>query len=111
MRNQLELFEPSESKLKVIRNEEIIKLNTKKRQPQILKSFIVNSYHIMIWANVSERTAQRELRKIRVYWKIRERGFVTLCEVADYYGWRGERLLRELNGSKLSLQEDIREKI
>lgn len=42
---------------------------------------------------------------------MRDRAKVTFVEIADYYGWRGDRLLEELNHRKLTTIEKIREKI
>jgi cob(I)alamin adenosyltransferase len=124
MKHQLELFTTAEQKVAekqpiksenstkatAVPNLENLTSNIQKQTPP-LDTFIVHSAHLEVWADVSPRTAQREMRKIRKSFKMRDRAKVTFIEVADYYGWRGDRLLKELNHRKLTIIEKIKEKI
>jgi hypothetical protein len=124
MKHQLELFTTTEQKVaekQAEKTEQQVEAtaipnidnqtpNIEKQTPP-LDTFIVHSAHLEVWADVSPRTAQREMRKIRKSFKMRDRAKVTFIEVADYYGWRGDRLLKELNHRKLTIIEKIKEKI
>ena len=111
MKPQLEIFTTEATATTKAIQTEAQTTETKKRKEEILQTFIVHSAHLEVWADVSPRTAQREMRKIRKSFKMRDRAKVTFVEVADYYGWRGDRLLKELNHRKLTTVEKIREKL
>lgn len=76
----------------------------------ITQTFVVYAAHIEIWANVSAKTAQREMRKIRNHFGLPKRARITFLEVADFYGWRKQELLDELNTRRIKLKEKIRDK-
>jgi len=77
----------------------------------ITQTFVVYAAHIEVWADVSAKTAQREMRKIRNHFGLQKRARLTFLEVAEFYGWRKQELLEELNTRRIRVKERLKEKL